>query len=69
MNFLFTTQIILSVIIIVFVLLQSQGSGLGALGGGGGETFHTRRGVERVIFGATVAAIILFTLVSIAVIA
>lgn len=69
MNFLFTTQIILSIIITAFVLLQSQGSGLGAIWGGGGETYHTRRGVERVIFTSTIVVIVLFTLVSIALIA
>jgi len=69
MNALLITQIILSVLITAFVLLQSQGSGLGATWGGGGETYHTRRGVERVIFTLTIVAIALFTLVSIAVIA
>jgi preprotein translocase subunit SecG len=68
-DFLLTAQIILSVIIIAFILLQSQGSGLGATWGGGGETYHTRRGVERVIFTLTIIAIVLFALVSILVIA
>ncbi|HEX9817956.1 MAG TPA: preprotein translocase subunit SecG [Patescibacteria group bacterium] len=62
-------QIILAVVITAFVLLQSQGSGLGATWGGGGETYHTRRGVEKVIFRLTIVAIALFALVSIAVIA
>jgi preprotein translocase subunit SecG len=69
MDTLLTLQIILSVLITAFVLLQSQGSGLGANWGGGGETFHTRRGVEKVIFTLTIVAIVLFALVSIAVIA
>ncbi|OGJ37330.1 MAG: preprotein translocase subunit SecG [Candidatus Pacebacteria bacterium RIFOXYB1_FULL_39_46] len=68
-NTFLSLQIFLSVIITVFVLLQSQGSGLGATWGGGGETYHTRRGVEKVIFTLTIVAIILFALVSIAVIA
>ncbi|HCR81359.1 MAG: Preprotein translocase, SecG subunit [Candidatus Pacebacteria bacterium GW2011_GWB1_47_8] len=67
--FLLIAQIVLSIIIVAFVLLQSQGTGLGAVWGGGGETYHTRRGVERVIFVLTVAAIMLFALVSILVIA
>jgi preprotein translocase subunit SecG len=66
---LLTVQIILAVIITAFVLLQSQGSGLGSTWGGGGETYHTRRGVEKVIFTLTIVAVILFALVSIAVIA
>lgn len=68
-EFYLTVQIILSVIIIAFVLLQTQGTGLGATWGGGGETYHTRRGVEKVIFRLTIVAIGLFALVSILVIA
>ena len=59
-------QIILSVVIISFILLQSQGSGLGATWGGGGETYHTRRGVEKVIFIATIVGVVLFIATSIA---
>jgi len=61
-------QVIVSVVIIITVLLQAQGTGLGSTWGGGGETFHTRRGVEKVIFGTTVVSIILFTIFSIAII-
>lgn len=67
--YLLLAQIVLAVIIIVFVLLQSQGTGLGATWGGGGETYHTKRGVEKVIFRLTIVAIILFALVSLLVIA
>lgn len=59
-------QIILSVVLISFILLQSQGSGLGAAWGGGGETYHTRRGVEKVIFIATIVGVVLFIATSIA---
>lgn len=63
---LITFQIILSILIIVAVLMQAQGSGLG-LGGGGGESYHTRRGLERVLFYFTIIAVVLFALVSLAV--
>lgn len=62
-------QIILAVIITSFILLQAQGSGLGTSWSGGGETYHTRRGVERVIFIMTIVAIVLFAAISIAAIA
>jgi preprotein translocase subunit SecG len=68
-SYLYIFQIILAVVIIAFVLLQSQGTGLGATWGGGGETYHTKRGVEKVIFRLTIVAIILFALVSLLVIA
>jgi len=58
-------QSILAVLIVVLILLQSQGSGLGSAWGGGGETYHTKRGVEKVIFNLTIILITLFAIVSI----
>lgn len=67
---MFTTlliaQIILSIGIVVLILAQAQGSGLGAVWGGGGETYHTRRGIEKVIFTATIILTTLFTCNSVA---
>lgn len=67
-NILLIAQIVLAVIVISCILLQSQGSGLGAAMGGGGETYHTRRGLEKVIFYLTIVAAILFAANSIALI-
>lgn len=59
-------QITLSVFIIISVLLQSSESGLGSsFGGGGGENYHTRRGLEKVLFIATIIAVILFIINSV----
>lgn len=65
-NTFLVAQIVLAVVIVAFILLQAQGSGLGSTWGGGGETYHTKRGVEKVIFIMTIVAIILFAAVSIA---
>ncbi|MDQ5951155.1 MAG: preprotein translocase subunit SecG [Patescibacteria group bacterium] len=65
-NALLIFQIIVSVVLITCILLQAQGSGLGASWGGGGETYHTRRGLERVIFYVTIISVLLFTASSIA---
>mgnify|MGYP001051154601 CR=1 FL=1 len=59
-------QIILSILLVVLILLQAQGTGLGSTWGGGGETYHTRKGVEKIIFVATIVAIFIFVLLSIA---
>ncbi len=59
-------QIVICVLLTMAILLQAQGSGLGSTWAGGGETYHTKRGVERVIFGFTIIGIIVFTLLSIA---
>ncbi|MBQ6154856.1 preprotein translocase subunit SecG [bacterium] len=56
-------QVILGVIIIACVLLQTQDAGLG-FWGGGGETYTTKRGLEKVIFYVTIACIVLFVFLS-----
>lgn len=53
-------QIIFAVLLVVAVLLQQRGAGLGAAFGGESGVFHTRRGPEKVIFIATVVLSILF---------
>lgn len=66
---LLIAQIALAVIIVAAILLQAQGNGFGSAWGGGGETYHTRRGAEKVVFMITIVAVILFAAVSIAVVA
>jgi len=63
-SFLLTIQILVACLIIGAILIQAQGASLGGTWGGGGETFHTRRGVERVIFFGTMILIGIFALVS-----
>lgn len=58
-------QIILSVMLIGAILLQAQGAGLGTSWGGGGESYHTKRGIERVLFGFTIVGIVLFVVLSV----
>lgn len=66
---LLVAQMIAAILIVGAVLLQAQGNGFGAAWGGGGETFHTRRGVEKVVFYFTIVAIVLFAAISLAVVA
>ncbi|MBP7700695.1 preprotein translocase subunit SecG [Candidatus Woesebacteria bacterium] len=63
---LLVIQSILSVLIVICILLQSQGSGLGSAWGGGGETYHTKRGIEKVLFNLTILFVVLFAITSIA---
>ncbi len=62
-------DIIIAVLLIGAILLQAQGSGLGSTWAGGGESFHTRRGVEKIVFRATIVLIFLFLVVSLAAVA
>ncbi len=59
-------QIILSVLMIVVVLLQQKGSGLGATFGGASSVYTTRRGVDKLLFNATIVIAALFLIVSLA---
>ena len=57
-------QIILSVILVLSIMLQQSGAGVGgALGGGDGSSFHhTRRGFEKFLFYLAITCGILFAL-------
>ncbi len=57
-------QIILSVVLVLSILLQQSGAGVGgALGGGDGSSFHhTRRGFEKFLFYLSITCAILFAL-------
>lgn len=57
-------NIILSVLIVIAILFQGGGAGLGSAWGGGGETFQTRRGIEKWTLRLTAILIVLFFLVS-----
>ncbi|MCP6719063.1 MAG: preprotein translocase subunit SecG [Patescibacteria group bacterium] len=54
-HILLIAQVIVATLLIILILLQQRGSGLGqAFGGGGGESYGIRRGMEKKIFWATV---------------
>lgn len=55
-------QIALSIMLILTILLQQTGSGLGGAFGADnfGSQFNTRRGLERTLFRATIVLAVLF---------
>lgn len=60
-NFLNIALIITSVGLILSVILQSKGAGLGGLTGADtGGVFTARRGIERVLFWVTIALSVIF---------
>lgn len=61
---LYIINIILSIAIVALILIQGRGAGMGNAWGGGGESFQTRRGVEKITLRLTVICIILFFIVS-----
>ena len=64
--FISISQIIISIALIVLILLQERSSGTGGLfGGGGDEFYHTRRGLEKVIFYGTIVLAVAFAVFSV----
>ena len=56
-------QVILSILLIGSILLQQSSAGVGgAFGGSDGGGFHTRRGMEKVLFRSTIVLSLLFGL-------
>ncbi len=53
-------EITTAVLLTIFVLLQSKGAGLGAVFGGEGNVYRTKRGAERVLFIGTIILGVLF---------
>jgi len=67
-TFLPYIQITLGVLIILAVLLQNTGAGLGGAFGADNFSsgFHTRRGLEKHLFNATIVLGVLFALAALA---
>lgn len=60
-NYLNIALIIISVLLIISVILQSKGAGLGGLSGAdSGSVFTARRGVERTLFRLTIVLSVIF---------
>jgi protein translocase SecG subunit len=54
------TQIIFSLLLILFILIQNKGTGLSEVFGGGGSFYTSKRGIEKYLFIATIVTAILF---------
>ena len=68
-QFLQIALIITSVALILSVILQSKGAGLGGLTGADtGSVFTARRGIERTLFWVTIVLSVLFFALAIALI-
>jgi len=63
-NIIFIVQIIISIALISAILLQARGTGLGAAWGGGGESYRSKRGVEKILFYLTIILAVLFFITS-----
>lgn len=65
-NSISIAQLVIAVILIVLVLIQEKGTGVGETFGGGGGFTQQRRGIEKYLHIATVIGLVLFIATSLA---
>lgn len=61
-------QFIFGVLLILAILMQNRGAGLGGVFGGSGGVYLAKRGLEKKLFMATIVISILFFATSLAII-
>jgi len=57
-------QLISAILLIVFIIMQAKGVGLGGAFGGEGTFYRSRRGVEKILYFATITTSIIFMVIS-----
>ncbi len=62
---LFLIQIIVAILLVVVILIQQKGSGLGSTFGGELSFYRTKRGAEKLLFYLTIFLAILFIVLSV----
>ena len=63
-TYLSVAQIVLAIALILAVMLQVRGGGLGGIFGQADSVYRTKRGVEKTLFLLTIALVVLFIIVS-----
>jgi len=64
-TYLYVGQIVLAVALILAIMLQVRGGGLGGIFGQADSVFRTKRGVEKTLFQLTIILVVLFIILSI----
>lgn len=59
------TELVIAALLIAVILIQQQGTGLGSTFGGESTLYRSKRGVERMLFIATIILAALFAVNSI----
>ncbi len=63
-TYLNVAQIVLAVALILIILFQVRGGGLGGIFGQPDTVYRTKRGMERTLFQFTIALVVLFIIMS-----
>jgi len=64
-TYLNIAQIVLAAALIVVILFQVRGGGLGGIFGQQSSVYRTRRGVEKILFRLTIVFVIVFLVISV----
>ncbi len=64
MYWLKIAQFVISILLMLAILFQSRGTGLGSAFGGSGGVYLTKRGLEKKLFNATIILAALFLITS-----
>ena len=64
-TYLEIAQLIVAIVLIIVLLLQVRGGGLGGIFGQQTGAYRTKRGIEKTLFRFTIVMIIIFVLISI----
>jgi preprotein translocase subunit SecG len=64
-TYLHVAQIVVAAALILIILLQVRGGGLGGIFGQADTVYRTKRGVEKTLFQFTIALIIIFVILSV----
>lgn len=57
-------QIIIAIALMLVILLQNKGAGVSGIFGGGGNVYSAKRGLDKILFRATIVIAVLFFLIS-----
>ncbi len=64
-TYLNIAQVVVSAALVVIIMLQVRGGGLGGIFGQPSTVFRTRRGVEKVLFQLTIVLVCVFLVISV----
>ena len=64
-TYLNVAQIVLAVALIIVIMFQVRGGGLGGIFGQAGTVYRTRRGVEKMLFRLTIILVVTFLVIAV----
>jgi preprotein translocase subunit SecG len=60
MGILLILQAVIAILLVIAVLMQNKGEGLGVIAGDFSGSYHTKRGFEKFLVRSTIVLVVLF---------